>query len=54
MTVQGASETFPNIVPHGQIHATQCPGAHLDTLLPALRRETASRLAQLSGSPGHG
>ena len=44
VNVQGGSETFPNIVAHGQIRATQCPGAHLNALLPALRarhRESA-------------
>jgi hypothetical protein len=54
LNVHGGSETFANIVPHGQIRATECPGAHLDALVPALRRDTASQLAQLSGSTGHG
>jgi hypothetical protein len=54
VNVQGGSEKFPNIVAHGQIRATQCPGAHLNALLPALRRDTASQLAPRSGSTGHG
>ena len=54
MNAQGEPETFPNIVAHGQIRATECPGAHLNALLPALRRDTASQLARLSGSTGHG
>ena len=44
VNVQGGSETFPNIVAHGQIRATQCPGAHLNALLPgapARYRESA-------------
>jgi hypothetical protein len=53
VNAHGGSETFPNIVAHGQIRATECPGAHLNALLPALRRDTASQLAQL-GSTGHG
>ncbi len=54
VNVRGGLETFPNIVAHGQIRATACPGAHLNALLPALRRDAASQLAQLAGSTGHG
>jgi hypothetical protein len=41
----GDAQTLPTIVPHGQIRATECPGPHLDRLVPDLRARTAAALA---------
>jgi N-acetylmuramoyl-L-alanine amidase len=49
---RGEVMAFPNIVPHGQIRATQCPGPHLDALLPDLRTRTADELARLAAATG--
>jgi hypothetical protein len=49
---RGEVTAFPNIVPHGQIRATECPGPHLDALLPDLRTRTADELARLAAASG--
>jgi hypothetical protein len=41
----GEAQRFPNIVAHGQIRATECPGPNLDRLLPDLRARTRAALA---------
>jgi hypothetical protein len=47
----GGHETFANIVSHGHLRPTQCPGAHLDALVPNLRASTARALASNGGHP---
>jgi N-acetylmuramoyl-L-alanine amidase len=49
---RSATQTFPNIVGHGQVRATECPGLHLDALLPDLRTRTADRLVRIPGVSG--
>ena len=46
----GDTQTLPTIVPHGQIRATECPGPHLDRLVPDLRTRTAVALAAAPAS----
>jgi hypothetical protein len=40
----GGVSHLPNIVAHGQVRATECPGPLLNHLLPELRERTAARL----------
>jgi N-acetylmuramoyl-L-alanine amidase len=52
VNTQAQTQTFANIVGHGQIRPTQCPGLHLDALLADLRARTADRLARPPGDGG--
>jgi hypothetical protein len=40
----GTETTFPNLCPHRQVRATDCPGRAVVDLLPQLRLATAQRL----------
>jgi hypothetical protein len=48
-TLHDGTQTFPNIVGHGSIRATLCPGARLEALLPDLRSHTSGRLTRAPG-----
>jgi hypothetical protein len=41
--IEGKPSTFPNIVGHGSIGSTECPGKGLATQLPAVRNAVAAR-----------
>jgi hypothetical protein len=40
----GTAATIPNIVPHGEVRVTECPGPYLNRMLDELRDRTAARI----------
>ena len=49
----GEAQTLPNIVTHGQIRATECPGPNFDRLVPDLRARTEAALAGAPPATGN-
>jgi hypothetical protein len=42
----GEEQSLPNILAHGLVRATECPGPNLERVLPDLRAATAAALAR--------
>jgi hypothetical protein len=51
-TLREGTQTFPNVVGHGTIRPTLCPGEQLESLLPDLRSRTADRITRAPGTSG--
>jgi hypothetical protein len=51
-TLHDGTQEFPNIVGHGTIRATLCPGAQLEALLADLRSRAADRITRAPGISG--
>ncbi|HEX5097519.1 MAG TPA: peptidoglycan recognition family protein [Acidimicrobiia bacterium] len=49
----GTVETLPNIVPHGQVRVTECPGPYLERALDELRDRTAARVGHQEVAGGY-